>query len=140
MHSHLARNMRQNLMSILKLDPEHRVRQRLKHLCLNPYCVFFGHTLLNRQHFTSIAGYRYRMLKMSRAFSVPGYNRPAVLQSPDFAGSGVNHRLDRQHHSFGQNNVIGQKLITDKVGHSRLFVHLAADSMPDKLFYHRKTR
>ena len=45
-HPHLARDMGQNNMAIIKFHPEHRIRQWLDNLAFNLDCLFFGHTIL----------------------------------------------------------------------------------------------
>src|SRR5438105_7462026 len=43
-HAHLARDVRQDLVTILELDAEHRVRQRLDDGPLDLDSFFFGHS------------------------------------------------------------------------------------------------
>ena len=46
MHPHFPRDMSQYDMAIIKLDPKHGVRKRLRHRALNFNNVFFCHVLL----------------------------------------------------------------------------------------------
>lgn len=47
MHPHLAGNMPQNNVSILKLDPERRVRQHFKDLAQHLDSVFLSHNTVS---------------------------------------------------------------------------------------------
>src|SRR3972149_3760112 len=44
-HPHLAGYVRQDLVPVFELHPEHRVGQSLDYRPLNLYCFFFGHLL-----------------------------------------------------------------------------------------------
>src|ERR1700680_2231519 len=117
--SHLARNMRQHLVLVVQLHPEHRVRQRLDHRghhfdgiflrIAGISLLFVGfsglcHTLQTlpgcsrylswpRQNPRTIRCYRYCVLEMRRTAAVKRYCRPLIVENLHPRPSSVDHWL-----------------------------------------------
>src|SRR6266851_1904625 len=74
-------------------------------------------------------------LEMGRIAAVGGHRGPFVLEHLDSRPTGVDHRLDGQHHAFLQARAVARVAV---VGQLRLLVHLRADAVAHKLAHHGK--
>ncbi len=89
MHPHLARDMGDHLMGILKLNFEHRIRQRLEHFPFKLEFVFLRHVFLSSvgKQIGTVFGNCNGMLVVGRWFAIKRRHRPAVSEHTHFAGS-----------------------------------------------------
>src|SRR5579863_4954724 len=87
------------------------------------------------QNLCSGVGYRHRVLEMSTHASIVRDRRPAIAQHAHVRLSRVHHGFDRDHHPGPQLHA-GTGFA--EIRHLRIFVHVAADPMSNKIPNHRK--
>src|ERR1035437_2726318 len=73
------------------------------------------------------------MFKVRAVTAVRRYGRPLVAQNLGLGTARVHHRLNRQHHAFGQLRAL---TLLAKVRNLRRFMQLRPDAMPHKFPYH----
>src|SRR5512138_3489648 len=81
------------------------------------------------QNIGSVFRDRHRMLKMGGQAAVFGNRGPTVFLDFDFVTAGIDHRLDRQDHSFFQPKTAIRLAV---IRHWRFFVQLLTDTVTDK--------
>src|SRR5271170_1575226 len=76
------------------------------------------------------------MLKVSAVTTVYGYRCPLIAQNFHLGTPRVHHRLNRQHHAFGQLRTLP---LFAKVRNLRRFMQLRPNAVPDKIAHHAES-
>src|SRR5579872_568265 len=88
------------------------------------------------QHIEAFLRHRYGMLEMRRKPSVGGDHRPLVRLRANLPRTGVDHRLDREHHAGFEDGSIACATV---IRHRRVFVQVRADTVAHERADDRKT-